>query len=245
MWHAPVVVYELAPQVLSWDEVDPRLHPFDAGSAPEVVAGLGPATDIPVRPSGADGYSEIMAWAHEAGTAWTEAMTRALVDRYGRWVLGWRWALDEGDIGGGPVGSWCCPSHSIGTPEETLGRVTAALIEWREWLEDLAERFDRFPLDAPPAEDRHLTWQRATVRLVTHVVDRTTAGDAWYSHCEQVLTWFLNRWGVPPEKARGLVEEAIGGQFGSWVEPALTVVEEVAERLAGSLPDTDGDAPHA
>ncbi len=53
-----------------------------------------------------------------------------------------------------------------------------------------------------PAEDRHLTWQRATVHLATHVVDRTTAGDAWFSHCEQVLTWFPTRWGVPAEKAR-------------------------------------------
>jgi hypothetical protein len=239
------VVHELAPWVLSWEEVDPRLHPFDARSAPGVVARLGPATDVPVRPSGAGDYSEVIAWAHEAGRPWTEAMTRALVDRYGRWVLGWRWVLDEGDIGGGPVGSWCCPNHSITTPEESLGRVTAALIEWREWLEDLAKRFDRFPLDALPAEDRHLAWQRATVHLVTHVVDRTAAGDAWYGHCELILTWFLTRWGVPPESARELVKEAVGGQFGSWVEPAHTVVEEAAARLAASLPGTAGPAPHA
>ena len=239
------MVHELAPWVLSWEEVDPRLHPFDARSAPGVVARLGPATDVPVRPSGAGDYSEVIAWAHEAGRPWTEAMTRALVDRYGRWVLGWRWVLDEGDIGGGPVGSWCCPNHSITTPEESLGRVTAALIEWREWLEDLANRFDRFPLDALPAEDRHLAWQRATVHLVTHVVDRTAAGDAWYGHCELVLTWFLTRWGVPPESTRELVKEAVGGQFGSWVEPAHTVVEEVAARLAASLPGTAGPAPHA
>ncbi|MFJ9753262.1 cell filamentation protein Fic, partial [Streptomyces chartreusis] len=107
-------------------------------------------------------------------------MTEALVDHYGRWVLGWRWARDEGDIGGGPIGSWCCPRDSITSPEETLARVMAALCEWRAWLEALAEHFDRFRLDDVPVEDRRGVWESAAVDLVTFVVDRTSSGDAWY-----------------------------------------------------------------
>lgn len=62
-------------------------------------------------------------------------MAAALAEHYGRWTVGRRWAHDEGDFDGGPVGNWCCPSHSITTPEETLARVTATLCEWRAWLE--------------------------------------------------------------------------------------------------------------
>ncbi|MFE7108077.1 hypothetical protein ACFU98_15020 [Streptomyces sp. NPDC057575] len=58
-------------------------------------------------------------------------MASALAEHCGRWTVGRRWAHDEGDFDEGPVGNWCCPSHSITTPEETLARVTAALCEWR------------------------------------------------------------------------------------------------------------------
>ncbi|MFF8532225.1 hypothetical protein ACN6K9_006208 [Streptomyces sp. SAS_267] len=167
-------------------------------------------------------------------------MTRALVERFGRWVLGWRWAHDEGEIGGGPVGSWCCPRDSITSPDETLAKVATALCEWRAWLEDLAERFDRFRLDAVPAEERQHQWERAAVHLVTHVVDRTGAGDAWYGHCEQVLTWFLARWGVEEATAESLVEEAIGGRFESWTGPEPDVVDDMARRLSLSLTEADG-----
>ncbi|WUD77170.1 Fic family protein [Streptomyces sp. NBC_00510] len=76
-------------------------------------------------------------------------MSHALVERYGRWAVGWRWAHDEGDFDGGPVGNWCCPRDSITTPEETLARVVAALCEWRGWLESLAGWFEAYPLKAP------------------------------------------------------------------------------------------------
>jgi hypothetical protein len=232
--------YDLAPFDLSWTEVDPRRHPFDSPSAGTVVAGLGPAQDVPVRPAGAPADRELISWSYGAGRAWTESMTRALVEHYGRWALGWRWAHDEGDIGGGPVGAWCCPRDSITTPTETLDRVTRALCEWRAWLEELTEHFDRFPLGSLTAEDRRLCWERAAVHLVTVVVDRTGSGDAWYGHCEQVLTWFLTRWGVPDDAARTLVTEAIGGRFASWVEPERELVADVAEHLARSLDTTEG-----
>ncbi|WP_460400545.1 hypothetical protein [Actinophytocola sediminis] len=229
---------ELRPAELSWDEVDPRRHAFDPDAALAVISALEPAGRVPTRPAGHAGDSDVIRWSYNEGAAWTTAMTRAMVARYGRWVVGWRWAHDEGEIAGGPVGAWCCPRDSMTVPEETLARVAAALCDWRGWLVDLAEWFDRFPLTDLPAADREDAWERATVHLVTQVVDRTGSGDAWYTHCEQVLTWFLTRWEVPPDRARARIERAIGGRFQSWIQPDRELVRDVAERLAGAL-ETD------
>ena len=111
---------------------------------------------------------------------------------------------------GGPVGHWCCPMHSVTTPEETVARVTAALCEWREWTESLARWFDTYPLDMAAVEDQRILWERTARNLILHVVDRTGCGSGWYGHCRQVLTWFLSRWGVEPGLARELVDRAVG-----------------------------------
>jgi hypothetical protein len=204
------VDHRLAPWTLTWDEVDPSRHPFDLGSERAAVRGL------------ARGL-----WGTGTGAAWADAVSAGLVERYGRWACGWRWARDEGDIGGGPVRSWCCPPHSVTTAGETA-RVAEALGDWRGWLEELAGLFDRYPL----AGDRARAWERGSVRLVHHVVERTAAGDAWYTHCAQVLTWFLTRSGIGVDRAARLVDEAIGGRFDSWVGPADSVVDDVAGQLA-------------
>jgi hypothetical protein len=222
----------LLPRTLTWDEVDPGMHPFDADSALQVIRTFPPASMVPVRPKHSWGSRELNEWSHGVGWAWADAMTRAMVERWGRWVTGWRWALGEGDFDGGPVHSWCCPHHSLNGAEETLPRVSGALVEWRAWLEDLSGRFDRYPLTDP--ED-HVLWERGMVHLVHHVVDRTMADSGWYEHCEQVLSWYLARWGLAAGEARRLVTEAIGGRFQSWAEPAGTDVDEVAERLARAV----------
>jgi hypothetical protein len=231
-WHARRVDYRLAPWALTWDEVDPSRHPFDAASAQDIIRGLALASAVPTRPSGGAGERHVIDWADDAGEAWADSMTLGLIEQCGRWVSGWRWAMDEGDFGGGPVGSWCCPRDSITSAEETLARVAEALVEWHGWLEDLAERFDRYPLAGLSDPDRFQAWERGAVQLVHHVVDRTGAGDAWYRHCAQVLTWFLARWGIASDSAERLVDQAIGGRFGSWVGPAETVVDEIAEQIA-------------
>jgi len=63
----------------------------------------------------------------------------------------------------------------MSTPEATLAVVAAALVEWRGWLEDLAQRFAQFlPLPVHAGEDAVLdAWERAVAHLVTVVVDRT------------------------------------------------------------------------
>lgn len=68
------------------------------------------------------------------------------------------------------------------------------------------------------------------------VIERTECLSGWYTHCRQVLTWFLERRGIDPYVATGLVETAIGGRFESWVGPDPQLVEEVAERLTESIP---------
>jgi hypothetical protein len=164
-------------------------------------------------------------------------MTEAIAGHWGRWAAGWRWARDEGDGGGGPVGSWCCATHSITGPEETLTRVSDALAEWRAWLEELAAAFERYPLGRLVAPGDRALWERGAVDLIHRVVDRTGAGDAWYRHCAQVLTWFLARWGTAGEQAQHLVDEAVGGRFRSWAEPGEADVRDVAGRLGRAVSD--------
>jgi len=158
-------------------------------------------------------------------------VTALLASRYGRWACGWDWSIHNG----GPVAAWCC-AHSVGEAQETAARVVASLLEWRDWLEDLAERFEGLAL--PPdaeAEDRSWYLERAATRLVTKVVDRTQAESCWYGLCNTTLTWFLSSTGMGPEEAQKAVSAAIGGRFKSWAEPAPTVVVAVGEDLAVHL----------
>ncbi|MCX3287904.1 hypothetical protein OR263_14515 [Streptomyces sp. NEAU-H22] len=75
---------------MSWDEVDPARHPFDAASAARVVRSLGPARCVPRRPDVpfADPGDERL----ELGEAqlWADAMSQASVEHYGRWAAGFR-----------------------------------------------------------------------------------------------------------------------------------------------------------
>ncbi|MGW2939546.1 Fic family protein [Streptomyces sp. NPDC001156] len=234
------MIVELAPRFLTWGDVDPTRHFFDSVSAPQVVRSLGPAGRVPSRPDIPFGDPAMSAWSWGEGQSWADAMSHALAERYGRWTVGWRWSHDEGDFDGGPVGNWCCPRDSITTPQETIARVVAALCEWREWLESLAGWFDAYPLDLAEVEDQRILWERAARNLILQVTDRTGCGSGWHGHCRQVLTWFLSRWGVTPDLAQELVDEAIGGRFASWTGPDPVLVEDVAERLALSVRPDDG-----
>jgi hypothetical protein len=204
------------------------------------VRALPPAAHAPPRPGDSATDSEVFDWARTVAVPWADAMDAAMVERFGLWASGWRWAMESGDVGGGPVRPWCCPLHSVTTPAETLARVAAALVDWREWLEELAARFDRF-LPLPPDAPLDV-WERAVAHLVTVVVERTDADDAWYEHCAQVLEWFLTAAGVPGDNHRALVEAAIGGQFESWIGPPEPTIIAVAVRLARDVRDRRPDA---
>ena len=206
------------PRQLSWADVDPTGQVFDPGTVPGVVAELVAASALPSRDAD---------WRFR--DLWLETVTAGLVDRYGRWAVGWCWSVGEGDLDGGPVGCWCCFRHSASTPEATTAAVSAALVEWHGWLDDLAERFDRFlPLPAGDLDG----WERAVAHLVTAVGDRTNYESGWYGCCQTALGWFLEAAGIAATRRPELLEHAIGGRFKSWVEPTRTVVEQVAERIA-------------
>ncbi|MFF4845334.1 hypothetical protein [Streptomyces collinus] len=190
---------------------------------------------MPRRPDVAPGERAGHDWGWNEAGPWADAMTHALAEHYGRWVAGWRWAHDEGDFDAGPVGSWCRAQDSVTTTDETLDRVTAALCEWREWLESLAARFEAYPLDLAGIDDQRILWDRTARDLILHVTDRTGCGSGWYAHCHQVLSWFLSRWGVPADDAERLVEQAIGGRFESWTGPDPALIEDITERIADAV----------
>ncbi|MEV6599365.1 Fic family protein [Actinoplanes sp. NPDC051346] len=219
----------ISPNLLSWSDVDPARHRFDAGEALDVVRAVAPP--VPPRPT----WTSTGLVGGEEAERWRDAVSHALVDRYGRWASGWCWTVGEGDLDGGPVGAWCCVADSIAGPEETLALVAEALCEWRDWLEQLAGRFHRFlPLpdrDADP-DGLLVAWELAVAQVVTATVDRTNSDSGWYGHCEQVLGWLLTAAGVPEDSHAALITSAVGGRFESWVEPSRLVVTDVAERLA-------------
>jgi hypothetical protein len=207
------------PASLSWADVDPRDRDFEPATVAAVVGALVTAESLPAQ--GAD-------W--RLRDLWLESVSIGFVERYGRWAVGWRWSVGEGDLDGGPVGNWCCFSHSVTTPQTTAATIAAALIEWRDWLQDISDRFDRFlPLAAGDLDG----WERAVAHLVTAVGDRTQYESAWYGCCTTVLRWFLEAAGIAPIEHKELLEHAIGGRFASWTEPDRTLVASVAERLAG------------
>ncbi|MEU0602184.1 hypothetical protein ABZ484_28675 [Streptomyces sp. NPDC006393] len=220
------MVTELWAHALTWAEVDPLRHPFEldedaARALAESVAPLLPGA----------GAVEENRWRS------LDPVTDFLVERYGRWACGWNWSVGEGDTDGGVVGVWCCASHSVTTADETALLVVAALLEWRDWLEELAERFSALAPRRPSADSSvdPWHWERACTRLVTVVADRTQAESGWYGHCMQVLTWFLTYNGVVQERSREIVESAVGGRFGSWIAPDATVVDSVSSRFAQTV----------
>ncbi|MEY2229370.1 hypothetical protein [Streptomyces sp. BF23-19] len=219
---------ELLARTLTWAEVDPLRHPFELDEyEAEELAGL----VAPWVPS-----------LDAVEALWFRAMdpvTKLLADRYGRWACGWNWTVGEGDVDGGVVDVWCCASHSVTTGDATAPLIVAALLEWRDWIENLAERFSVL---SPPSQSEVSSspvdpwlWERACTRLVTVVADRSHAESGWYTHCKQVLGWFLAYNGIDEERAQEIVESAIGGRFGSWVAPDVVVVDTVSSRFARTL----------
>ncbi len=211
------------PRELSWEDVDPAHRRLDRESVLTVLTSLQPATAMP---------APCADW--RLTDLWLETVTAALVDKYGVWAVGWRWSIGEGDLDGGVVAAWCCANHSITTPEATFTAIAASLVEWHEWLVDLAERFAQFlPLPGHlPADDALAAWERAVAHLVTAVGDRTQYESGWYTCCRTALGWFLAAAGVEAGQREGLIADAVGGRFTSWVEPSRLDVQAVATALA-------------
>jgi hypothetical protein len=244
-WSVPTRAYQ---GLATWKDVDPARHPFDSASAEAVVYSLEPSRHVPHLPEGAHDprtwddalIRRLNEWESREAHPWVAAMSYALAERYGRWTFGWCWAQGEGECDGGPIKTWFSARRSIGTPQNTPATVAAALCEWREWLESLARWFESYPLNPSTSVDRQLTWRRAARDLIMHVIERTECLSGWHAHCRQVLTWFLERWGVDPYLAVTLVDAAIGGRFESWTDPDPALVDNVVEGLTESIPLAGG-----
>ena len=206
---------------VSWAEADPARHPFDPGGVPAVVRAIAPP--VPPAPYH-DGLRHV---GGEAAGQWLQAMTAALAGRYGRWASGWNHTPGSA--------LWCCPDHSITTPGGTVALVADLLIEWRGWLEDLAERFSRFLPLPGPAPEALAAWETAVAHLVTAAAGRAGVDDGWPGVAGQVLRWFLEAAGVPARQHDDLIGHAIGGRFSSWIQPTTAEIADVAEDFAREL----------
>ncbi|MEV0747534.1 hypothetical protein OG778_32765 (plasmid) [Streptomyces sp. NBC_00184] len=217
-------------EIWNWDEFDPARHSFAWDEDEEARLCSLVREWVPPVLSGMAGW-----WQAEH---WCESQVNAIIrERYGSWAWGWSWCHRDG----GPIGNWGGGSSSVTTPDETAERVVAALLEWRVWLERMAQRFAELapPPDASP-EDRSWHLERACVRLVTHTLD-SGADNAWRGQTSIVLVWFLTSAGMDRTGAAQAVENAIGGRFESWVYPKRTLIESVGEDLAVGL---TGHAPY-
>lgn len=206
----PVSVYNL-----TWGEVDPSRHPFvdkDVFTVASVGIQKAQYNGVPIASA-------------------EQVVSKELTERYGRWAVGWRWSQDTG----GPISNWCCVQHSWSTPTETASRITSSLLEWRSWLEELRGYFEGLTPPAEPANFPGDALQRALATLITAIVERTGASDAWYFHCEQVLSWYLQYLGVDAGEAPPMVAAAVGGIFESWTQPDLPTISQVGASLAARV----------
>jgi Fic/DOC family len=213
---------------LTWTEVDPAAHPFDPGTVPAVVRAVAPAEMPP--PYGS--MARVDTTWPDPYYVWAAELKMGLVEHFGRWAAGWE-DLSIGHTRDGRLTPpWCCAQDSITTPERTLDAVARALLDWRSYLEELAERFARhLPLPTDPRA-AFAAWETAVGDLVATAMARAGSGENWYGTSSRVLRWFLSAAGVPEHLAGVMVEEAIGGRFRSWVVPTGAEVAEVGEALA-------------
>ncbi|MEV1068905.1 hypothetical protein [Streptomyces sp. NPDC050263] len=209
---------------LTWDELDPARHPFAWDEDEEATLSALIREWVPPVLSGMAGW-----WQ---GENWCADQVDAIIrERYGNWATGWNWCYRYGGV----IGSWVTGATSVTTPDETAARAVAALLEWRAWLERLAELFEELA-PAPEASPEERSWhlERASVRLVTRVLDSGAEG-GWHGMAARTMTWFLSTTGMDPAEAERAVETAIGGRFESWTDPGSTLIDSVGEDLAVAL----------
>lgn len=219
---------------LTWADVDPDRHPFDPDIVLDVVRAAAPAGGVPeaYRNDLVRGFDSA---ADQARWDWQRMMTVALVECYGSWACGWLAEMAGYTADGAMVLRWSGARDSITTPEETLGAVAGALLDWRMFLEDLAEIFTRYlPLPADP-RTAAVAWEATVASLVATVAARSGADERWYPVCALTLKWFLAVAEVPGEDRDAIIDEAIGGRFWSSVSPLGAEVADAAESLAARL----------
>ncbi|WP_127502353.1 hypothetical protein [Actinoplanes solisilvae] len=207
------------PRLRSWAEVDPGRYPFNPTAVPVLIQTVTPVA----------GRSDL--------SAWTEAVSVVLSDRYGPWAYRWYWAPEVWQQGW----NWIT---SFPAPAEAPALAVDALLTWRRWLMRIAERFDEYlPLLDPNAEPGDLTaaWESAIAELMRLAVAPMSDDGSCRGQCRRILEWFLTAAGVPEETAASLVNSAVDVRL-DWRTPTAAEVVDVAERLTRDVLELDGIA---
>jgi hypothetical protein len=208
---------------LRFCDIDARTIRFDAASAPAVLRS---AFALAV-----DGVELKPGWDRSRLQA---ALDQALIEAFGPWATGFRWAASEPG-GGGPVRGYCCDDHSLLRDGETdaepsIERVVKALDEWHTFLVELVPLFES--LRASTADlSLESAVEHAAARLVPLIVERTSAEDAWYNTFARVLVWYLELAGHDRNTVSSVVENVVSGRFESWIAPSAAVASETALEL--------------
>ncbi|GAA1626320.1 hypothetical protein ACFQY4_13920 [Catellatospora bangladeshensis] len=164
---------------LTWPDVDPARNPFDRTAAAGIVRAI-----VSAVPVDAD---------HGQRDGWRDEISRLLVAAFGIWAREWCWSPSPGSWHGGRVAAWCCTKHSVASAEENQACVSASLLDWRDWLEELAERFDRLLPDPNLAPTDLLVAWEAAIADLAHAASGRMARDGWYGYFTWALCWLRSR----------------------------------------------------
>lgn len=217
---------------LQWKDVAPsKRGPFDPSPARTLA--------LEVTRAAASKVKRLDAVDREKTVA---ALDRAFLAAYGAWVAGWA-ASEPG--GGGPIKGWCCERDSVLRKDDlestdpiaaSAERAALAVIEWNDFLIEIESLFRELTPEAgttdsaPSSSDIARDVERAAVRLVTLVVTRTGAEDAWYATFARLLAWYLESRGIDGASAR--VAEVASGRFSSWVAPDEATTQQACADIA-------------
>lgn len=165
------------------------------------------------------------------------AVDRDLLHSYGAWMAGWNWSTSEPG-GGGPIGAWCCADHSLlqagETTEVSVDRITAAVVEWHEFVTSLSCVFSKLQertADLGPQESVEF----AAAELLTLTLTRTEASDAWYATFARLLSWYLEATGWDPIDVIEAVEQVASAKFDSWIAPSNEVARQTCAELGRAV----------
>ncbi|MFT3700474.1 MAG: Fic family protein [Kofleriaceae bacterium] len=213
---------------MTWAELDPSTHPFDKDEAEVVIV------------QAVAGFKDQFGDASVRGSV-ANLLQRSIVTHAGEWAAGWTWAATEPG-GGGPVNGWCCESDSVFREDDPDWRTTAtralnALIDWREYLEELAIVFAHLRAETGTMDvERELG--TAIQKIIGVVVERTAASDAWYHTLETAVRWYVELAGLHAtgnQTLAQIVERAVSGHFESWVAPSRENATANSQTIAAQL----------
>lgn len=202
---------------LRWADVAPKKRCFDELRATELVSQFMREADP--RELEQHGYYHL-----------ERCLDQLLVTEFGAWISGWK----SGEDGGPVLTTWELDQPGV---HQTLA-VMQQIAEWRSFLEAIDRLIKNFPLSSERALEKSV--QKAAVRIIPLVLQKTGAMDAWYRTCALALSWYLEAFGVGDRLSRRVIADTFSGQFASCVRPSVEqqneAVRKVSEAVAATPP---------